>query len=172
MPKSNSSKAVASIDPLTGLSRRMDVPVRQHGLDLAVYDPSSETVHILNPVAAALWHQLTPDRTFQQVHEMLALTFPGTASAQIGRDLKAVIKKLAGLKLLVGPSGHKTKRSKKPVDVIIPGTTISALDSGYKKPAVTSYTVPQLNRAVQKAVKLHLFCDLMPQPDTHGRPIG
>jgi hypothetical protein len=172
MPKPKVSRPRKSKDPLSGLRRRADVPVRQHGLDLAVYDPAAERVHILNPVAAALWNQLTPDRTFQQVQEMLALAFTDTTSAQIGRDLKAVIRKLHGLNLLVSPSRHKPKRGGKHAAVTIPGTTISSLDHGYKKPAVKTYTVPQLDRAVQKATKLHMFCDLLVRPYTKGGPIA
>ena len=152
---------------LAGLHRRHDVPVRQHGLDLAIYDPVSEKVHILNPVAAAFWNQFTPDRTFTQVQEMLALTFKDTKSAQITRDLTSLIKKLRTLKLLVPSARRKEKRSRKKNKVIIPGLTINTFDRGYKKPAVKTYTLAQLNRLVQKAGSLKMFCDLlvMPRPN-------
>jgi Coenzyme PQQ synthesis protein D (PqqD) len=165
MSKKRASSARQSQDPLAGLRRRPDVPVRQHGLDLAVYDPASKRVHVLSPVAAALWHQLTPDRTFEQVHEMLALTFPNAKSAKIGRDLKASIKKLRQLNLLIAKTGRVPKRSKKQPAITVPGTTINHLARGYEKPAIKTFTVPQLNRAVEKAVRLKIFCDLMPAPD-------
>ena len=170
MPKGSTTRK--SKDPLAGLHRRADVPVRQHGFDLAVYDPAAEKVHILNPVAAALWNQLAPDRTFTQVQEMLALTFKDAKSGQISRDLKAVIKKLQGLNLLVSGAHRAKKGSGKKAKVIIPGLTINTFDGGYKKPGVKTFTLPELNRSVQKAARLKMFCDLMPAPDTRGRPVG
>jgi hypothetical protein len=159
-------------DPLAGMHRRADVPVRQHGLDLAIYDPAAEKVHILNPVAAALWNQLTPDRTFQQVQEMLALAFKDADGGQISRDLKAAIRKLHGLGLLVSGAQRPKKPSGKKAKVVVPGLTINTLDGGYRKPGVKTYTLPQLNRLVKKAVALKIFCDLMPAPDARGRPVG
>ena len=169
MPGRRSNKKV---DPLAGLRRRSDITTRTHGLDLALYDPVTDKVHILDPIAAAFWQQATPDRTLEQIAEMVHSAFPKTALATITKDLSALLRKLRGLGLLVEVGARRPPKAKGVPEVTIPGTTITPITKGYVKPGVKTYTVVQLDRLVRKARELEMFCDtwLRPATDPRTRP--
>lgn len=148
----------ATHDPLKNLKRRHDMPVRQHGLDLAVYDPGADVVHVLNPVATAVWHQL-PDRTFEQISEMLAQSFSETDGRAIVRDLLRFIATLQKLNLLTEGRHVRTSGPKFRMPLPFPGTAINHFNDGYIRPALKTYTMPTLAKLVKKAEILKIFCD-------------
>jgi hypothetical protein len=145
-------------DPLKNLKRRNDMPVRQHGLDLAIYDPVANVVHVLNPVATAAWHQL-PDRTFEQISEMLAQSFPDAKSGTVARDLHRFIASLQKLNLLTAGKQGRRAAPKFRMPLPFPGTAIS-VDRGYARPDVKTYSMKQMAKLVDKARILKIFCDL------------
>ncbi len=135
------------LDPLSNLRRRRDVRLRQIGLDVALFDPATDRVHMLNPVAAAVWQHVTPDRTFLNVVEALELSFPHEKPSAIAGHVRALIGKLRTLKLLV-PSGTKAPKAKprKELHLPLPDRAIGPLEHGYQRPTVRTFTMAQLEK--------------------------
>ena len=50
------------VDLISGHVKRRDLKERQVGPDLAIFDPETSQVHILNPMAATVWQHVRPDR--------------------------------------------------------------------------------------------------------------
>jgi hypothetical protein len=135
------------INILAGLRRRPDTPVRQVGLDLAIYDPTSDRLHLLNAVASAVWRHITPDRTYVEVVDGMHLTFANVDHDRIAKDVRTVVQELKRLKLLVPVS----EEARKPLEgrheqLTLPDTAITAFTSGYMAPRISTWAVSDLEK--------------------------
>jgi len=150
------------VTPLLTLERRPDVVARQVGFDLALYDPATDSLHILNVVAAAVWHHITRDRTFRNITEALQLAFPGASAARIAADVQRLILRLKKIRLLV-PTGSEAPRPKvgRLNRLIIPDREISSVSKGYVSPTVKSFTAAQLEKLFGPGDVSVLFSDLL-----------
>ena len=83
---------------LSETKRRPDLVTRQVGLDVTLYDPASDRLHILNPVAGAVWHHLTPGRSFQNIVEALSLSYTVPSTRSIAGDVHQVVTQLDALR--------------------------------------------------------------------------
>lgn len=140
-----------SRDPLLGFRRRPDIVARQVGFDVCLYDPATDRVHVLNPVAAAVWYHVTPDRSFEHVVDALWLTFRQHRSVEkIAADLRPLVTKLKRLKLIV-PVSQKPPKAKKghAESVTLPDQAITSVGKGYVVPDVKTFTVAALEREVR-----------------------
>jgi hypothetical protein len=135
-------------DPLKNLRRRRDIRTRQVGFDLALYDPAKTVMHLLNPVAAVIWHHVTPGRTLSNVVDALLLSFnKGDDNAKtITDDVVYAIDRLEQEGLLVRSNAETPPPAKtQPKTLAIPDREISGL-TGYARPSIKSFSVEELNK--------------------------
>lgn len=69
------------------LKRRDDLTVRDLGLEMIVYDPRSETFHILNDAARSIWMMLDGTRESDRLEQEFAGLYPGEDPRILGVDL-------------------------------------------------------------------------------------
>lgn len=148
MPKkARSRQAKSAGDPLKRYRRRTDVLMRQVGFDLALYDPAMQTMHILNPVAAVVWHHVTPGRTLKNVVDALQLSFGRQScdSNEVTDDVAYVIQSFARARLLVPSRSRDPKADphRRPVRLPIPDREISSF-AGYARPTFKTYGLAEL----------------------------
>lgn len=136
---------------LSEIKRRPDLVARQVGLDVTIYDPASDRLHILNPVAGAVWHHLTPDRSFQNIVEALSLTYTVPSIRSIGGDLGLTI---AASAEPPEPSPDRSPRW------TIPDVEISPHNGGYVGPSIKSFTIKELENLYGTDPEPALFSDL------------
>ena len=147
----------------TGMRRRSDVVVRQVGFDAALYDPKTDTVHMLNPVATAVWHHLTPDRSLKNISDALQLTFGTENASSIEKDVASFVRELGRLGLFAdGDKPDRPEKARRAREVALPDGEITAYPSRYTSPTVRSFTVDQLQKMYDvEGGKSALFSDLM-----------
>ncbi len=155
-------------DPLHGLAKRADIRARQVGLDLALYDPATTNVYILNPMAALLWQHIASGRTLKSIHEMLWLAYAdGNLSPErLMGDLRGTVGDFQRLNLIVpkalarqAPSGGEM-----PGSLQITERSLSRSACGYQAPQIQTATLGDLSRLAQQAAA---FCDtwVLPAPN-------
>lgn len=134
---------------LSELRRRADLHLRQIGFDLAIFDPSRDQVHILNPVAAVVWKHISPDRSFINIVEALQLSFREKSPNRFENDVKNILGKFRDLGLLIqeGQKLPTTKRQKYMVP--FPDDEISSFSGKYVKPRIKSFTLEELQEKFQ-----------------------
>jgi hypothetical protein len=138
-------------DPLYRYRRRTDIILRQVGMDLCLYDPTTDQLHILNPVAAAIWQHITPDRSIDSIIHGLALSFETDSHhmANVRLDVLATVNEFKTKKLILRedeqiprptPATHPS-----PTTVTIPDPAISSkAGAGYHSPLVKTLTESDL----------------------------
>ena len=155
-------------DPLHGLAKRADIRSRQVGIDLALYDPATANVYILNPMAALLWQHIASGRTLKSIHEMLWLAYSdgNLSPEQLMGDLSGTVGDFQRLNLIVpkasahqAPSGGET-----PISLQITERSLSRSACGYQAPQIQTATLGDLSRLAQQAAA---FADtwVLPSPN-------
>lgn len=76
--------------------------VQRLGADWAVYDPASRDVHLLNPLAFAIWQRTAAGLDKHALLHELRVTYPDTPTRQLESDLDAALLEL-GQKGLLTP---------------------------------------------------------------------
>jgi len=162
--QSVTSRAHANeVDPIAGLQRRGDLLNRPVGMDLALYDPATRQVHLLNAVATAIWHHIEPGRTLGAITDVLAYTLDrrGEAMDELKGDVIYFIRQLHSLGLLLAPNEQAPSASQPaPGALPIPDRELSCLAGGYIRPSLKSFTIEELRErfALDKA-PVSLFAD-------------
>lgn len=156
--------------PLSALSRRSDIYTRQLGFDLALYDPVSRQLHMLNSTAAAIWYHITPDRTAKNIVEVLALNLDKTSPhdlMELSDDVEYFIRVLQSLTLVVeNPSRPQSASDVTGVKAHIPDREIGTLGGGYARPSLKTFTLEELQARFEiDRVKMAGFSDTWePEP--------
>lgn len=88
-------RSVPPPDPAT-------LQVQRLGTDWALYDPVSRDVHLLNPLAYAIWQRTLAGLDKHTVLNELRVTYPDTPTRQLESDLEAALLEL-GRKGLLDP---------------------------------------------------------------------
>jgi hypothetical protein len=156
-------------DPLHGLAKRADVRSRQVGIDLALYDPATTNVYILNPMAALLWQHIASGRTLKSIHEMLWLAYSdGNLSPErLMGDLSGTVGDFQRLNLIVpkasahdSPGGGET-----PASLQITERSLSRSACGYQPPQIQTATLGDLTRLAQLPA---MFLDVWVLPNRNA----
>jgi hypothetical protein len=163
--------AAGSDDPLVGLAKRSDVRSRPVGVDLALYDPATANVHILNSVAGLLWQHVSPERSLASIHEMVWLAYQGAnvTPGQVMRDLRGTVADLRKLGLIV-PQGeaNQGRSGDREITTAITERSLSKASCGYEPPAVNTTGLADLDRLARVSAT---FCDtwIIPAPNAMAR---
>jgi hypothetical protein len=142
-------------DPLHGLAKRADIRSRQVGLDLALYDPATANVYILNPLAALLWQHIASGRSLKSIHEMLWLAYAGADLSQerLMSDLVGTVGEFQTLNLIVPRDSARQAagggKGEARTDVTITEHSLSKSACGYQAPAIQTLTLGELDRLAQ-----------------------
>jgi hypothetical protein len=80
---------------------RADVHFRQLHDGVALYDTSTDTIHILNPVAAYIWTMCDGETTIDHMVDQLT-SDTGVSRATAEHDVRDTIRNLMAKKLLKG----------------------------------------------------------------------
>lgn len=131
------------------LRRRPDVRERSVGLDLILYDPATQNVHMLNAVAAAVWRHITPDRSLENIVEALQLSFSIVNPRGLYGDVEQLLDELVEVELLVDADADVPSESNgEAVRFEIPDAEITTLVDGYESPAMKSFTLSELDELI------------------------
>lgn len=72
-------------------ARAPDITPRQIDDSLFAAVPTTNTIHHLDPMAAAVWRALEQPRTLREIVELFAAAFPEVEREVLRRDLRAVL---------------------------------------------------------------------------------
>lgn len=72
-------------------ARAPDITPRQVADSLFAAVPATNTIHHLDPMAAAVWRALEQPRTLREIVELFAAAFPEVEREVLRRDLRAVL---------------------------------------------------------------------------------
>ena len=86
-------------------ARVPDIIPRQVDDSLFAAVPTTNTIHYLDPMAAAVWRSLAEPRTLRDLVELFAAAFPEQDRAVLRQDLRAVLRKLVKAALVVAGAG-------------------------------------------------------------------
>jgi hypothetical protein len=142
-----SHRKPARRDPPPMLSRRPDMFTRQLGFDLALFDPVSSQLHMLNSTATAIWYHITPDRTPKNIYEVLALNFDKSSSDELvalSNDGEYFIGVLQDLNLVTENPTSPTPVDVSGITAYIPDHEISTCGVGYARPSIKTFTLQEL----------------------------
>jgi hypothetical protein len=133
---------------LSKLIRRPDLLTRQVGLDLVLFDPKAEQLHVLDPIASSIWNHITPDRTFKNIVEAIGMSFTNQSKDIIISDVENMLREFRKLNLLISPSEmESTSASTKKPGVVIPDAAIEPF-TGYSSPTIKTYPVSELAKKI------------------------
>ena len=161
----------ALVGPVSRLRRRPDLALRQIALDLVLFDPVCDAVHMLNPTGSSVWNHLTGDRSFREMVNDLALAFPRTSTGMLARDTVVFLEDLKRLNLVIDIDDALPRVESEPRAVLrIPGAHVSSADAGYDAPTVRSFSIEELERQFElEGDRRVLFSDTWEAPT---RPSG
>jgi len=138
-------------DPLYSYRRAKNLIPRQVGMDLCLFDPTTSQLHILNPMAAAIWQHITPDRSLEAITHGFALSF-GTDADIIQRirlDVLAAVNDLKTKNLIMRADEESPQAPAKlqpPTTLTIPDPAISAIaEGGYTSPHIKTFAKHDLD---------------------------
>jgi hypothetical protein len=94
-------------------ARAPDIAVRQVDDSLSAAVPTTNTIHYLDPMAAAVWRALEQPRTRRDLVDLFAAAFPDLEREVLRRDLRAVLGRMRKAGLAIG--AHRQTRSRPPV---------------------------------------------------------
>jgi hypothetical protein len=80
--------------------RTKDVVARRVGGDTLLCDPATDTIHLLNPTALAVWELCDGHHSPDQITQRLAGLFAGVLAGDAARDVQAALTSLEQLGLL------------------------------------------------------------------------
>jgi len=81
--------------------RAPDIAARQVDDSFFAAVPTTNTIHYLDPLAAAVWRALEQPRTLRDLVELFAAAFPDVEREVLRRDLRAVLGRMRRAELLV-----------------------------------------------------------------------
>ena len=79
----------------TPLKHRGDLTVRDLGSEIILYDPKSETFHILNDTARSIWLMIDGKREQKEIRDEFLGLYPKEDPAQLGGDLHRTLEELS-----------------------------------------------------------------------------
>lgn len=131
-----------------GVVRRADLITRKVGFDLGIYDPETQNVYILNATAAAVWDHLTPNRSYLDISNALALSFGGDRedSVEIAGDVYSIVTLWKNENLLVDPQDetYADRQQADPPEIYFPDREVSRIAAHYQRPTFKTFTVEEL----------------------------
>lgn len=149
-------------DSFSELQRRPDLVTRQVGFDVVLFDPASDRVHMLNAVAGAVWHHITPDRTFRNIVEALQLSFGEEDPAQIAEDVQRLLEQFQKAGLFLTSKTRLPKQGPRRVRVPIPDGEVSMVTREFQRPEMKTFTLPELEERFKLGTdRAAPFSDLM-----------
>jgi hypothetical protein len=80
--------------------RKTQVISQRAGRDTLLYDRAADQVHLLNPVAAAIWEQCDGRHVADEIAARLARTFAGATGRDLTADVEAALALFAARGLL------------------------------------------------------------------------
>ena len=140
-----------------GLVMRPDLTTRQVGMDLAIYDPETDRVHVLNATAAAMLQHVTPHREMGEIALNIALGFDDDSSEDSVRpDVERLMKELDGLKLFERAEPARERREQ----AALTEEGMSKVPARYFGPTVTTFEREvMLERFGPHMIGVAKFCD-------------
>lgn len=75
-------------------ARAPDITPRQVDDSLFAAVPTTNTIHHLDPMAAAVWRALEQPRTLREIVDLFAAAFPEVEREVLRRDLRAVLRRM------------------------------------------------------------------------------
>lgn len=131
-----------------GRVRRSDLVTRKVGFDLGLYDPVTQDVHILNATAATIWDHITPNRTYLNVADALAMSYGYSPelAGKIGADVVELVKRFETAGLTVDPeqAASRDKTAKQQPDIFFPDKDVTKMTADYLRPVFHTFTVEAL----------------------------
>lgn len=173
-PQSKPGRSPRKPDRLAGRRRRLDLHMRQLGFELAIFDPAKRLVHVLNPVAAAIWHHVTPGRTTKNIAEVISLAYfmeDDPHLDEVTGDVVWILDQFAKHGLLAATTAKPPEPRGKDEETTIrfPDREIGALAATYVRPAMRSYTLDELEEKFHlESAVISRFSDTWeprPRPD-------
>ena len=135
-------------DIVLGQVQRPDLLARHVGLDLAIYDPATAVVHLLNPSAAAIWQHVSGDRTLTSIYDMFVVANKENqvSPEQILNDVETLLKqfKKAGLIVAAGSRPPRPSLHQAGLSTVITGRDLTRLPDEYLSPEVKTFTLGEL----------------------------
>ena len=77
-----------------------------------LYDPSSESIHVLNPAAAVIWQLCDGEHNVEAIVAALGRTFAGTEAADLRADVAETLRTFHALGLLESGKAESTQKGK------------------------------------------------------------
>jgi hypothetical protein len=81
--------------------RRTDVVCTPAGVETLLYDPASDSVHVLNPTAQAAWELCDGQHTPEEIEAELRLRFSVASGWDVAVDVASLLERLEAEGLLV-----------------------------------------------------------------------
>jgi hypothetical protein len=77
------------------IKRRKDLTIRDLGSEMILYDPKSETFHILNDTARSIWMMIDGQREPEEICRDFVRLYPKEDPARLDQDLHKTLDELS-----------------------------------------------------------------------------